>query len=442
MEFEKKYMGLNSSHYCYLLISETKKKASYIGYSVNPCRRLRQHNGEIKNGAKKTKLGTPWEIGICVGGFPDRISALRFEWAWQHPNICRATREYMNSWKIVKKKKSEEKNNVKTVLKKRQWSIQQRIWILVCIVTLTPWKDMNLDVFVLNNNIENIIKEYIKKLGKLQNNYKITDVTIDSLLMFIYNGTDCNFENGTKFLRCDYNAFKDIQNSNVNSIENEIVSHIQDNSMCFSLDYECKIETICTICQQKIENNRKYILFPCCDGMNIHVSCIQPWGESYKLNNENSLFDISAPLIPEQISCPCCFQIYNWSEVKLRHIKKFEFKNGNEVENKVNNNSITNNSLEINKSIHEKAIDSETLKKKDIDMGFDIETNRENSLLNYISFSSYNNIDAGNDNNKSYKYKDETSPNCDNVFLSSEDDNDIKEVSQRCEFIDLTIDSE
>jgi hypothetical protein len=41
---------------CYLIQSTEKPKsvATYIGYSTNPSRRLRQHNGEIQGGARKT----------------------------------------------------------------------------------------------------------------------------------------------------------------------------------------------------------------------------------------------------------------------------------------------------------------------------------------------------------------------------------------------------
>lgn len=42
---------------CYLLESKNPKGKgrSYVGFTVNPRRRVRQHNGEIANGAFKTK---------------------------------------------------------------------------------------------------------------------------------------------------------------------------------------------------------------------------------------------------------------------------------------------------------------------------------------------------------------------------------------------------
>ncbi len=68
---------------CYLL-SSTIINRSYVGYTVNLTRRIRQHNGEIKGGAKGTHYGRPWEIVGYISGFPDRTTALQFEWAIKH----------------------------------------------------------------------------------------------------------------------------------------------------------------------------------------------------------------------------------------------------------------------------------------------------------------------------------------------------------------------
>lgn len=79
----------STSHYhCYCLHSKTFKHRfkNYIGFTTNPERRLKQHNGIIKGGAWKTKRGgRPWEFVVLVTGFPTHKMALQFEWAWQHP---------------------------------------------------------------------------------------------------------------------------------------------------------------------------------------------------------------------------------------------------------------------------------------------------------------------------------------------------------------------
>ena len=69
------------SFFCYLLHSGNTK--TYIGATVDPDRRLRQHNGELSGGARRTS-GLQWKRALYVGGFPDWTAALQFEWAWKY----------------------------------------------------------------------------------------------------------------------------------------------------------------------------------------------------------------------------------------------------------------------------------------------------------------------------------------------------------------------
>lgn len=69
---------------CYLLLDNTSKY-SYVGVSIDPNRRLRQHNREIKGGARYTGIGNRiWKHICIVENFPNQKAALQFEWQWKH----------------------------------------------------------------------------------------------------------------------------------------------------------------------------------------------------------------------------------------------------------------------------------------------------------------------------------------------------------------------
>jgi predicted GIY-YIG superfamily endonuclease len=65
------------------MLQSTDGARTYVGATVNPNRRLRQHNGEICGGARATK-GRCWRRVFLVGGFTEERPALRFEWRWKY----------------------------------------------------------------------------------------------------------------------------------------------------------------------------------------------------------------------------------------------------------------------------------------------------------------------------------------------------------------------
>lgn len=48
-------MSIDSKEYCVYLLINTKNKYTYLGITNNSKKRIRQHNGEIKGGAKYTR---------------------------------------------------------------------------------------------------------------------------------------------------------------------------------------------------------------------------------------------------------------------------------------------------------------------------------------------------------------------------------------------------
>ena len=89
--------------YVYLL--ECSDGSTYVGATVDLERRLRQHNGEIKGGAKRTtnkiNKGKQWKRVCYVSQFPDWSATLQFEWRWKQ-----LSRKYSSSMKPIERRYS------------------------------------------------------------------------------------------------------------------------------------------------------------------------------------------------------------------------------------------------------------------------------------------------------------------------------------------------
>jgi structure-specific endonuclease subunit SLX1 len=71
-----------TKYYCYLLLSDYGR--SYIGFTTDPFRRIRQHNREISGGARCTGINSPfWEYQLILTGYRSLREALRFEHIWK-----------------------------------------------------------------------------------------------------------------------------------------------------------------------------------------------------------------------------------------------------------------------------------------------------------------------------------------------------------------------
>ena len=59
--------------------------STYIGMTNNTTRRLRQHNGIIKGGARATTKKRPYEFCCIVTGFLNKSDAMSYEWNFKYP---------------------------------------------------------------------------------------------------------------------------------------------------------------------------------------------------------------------------------------------------------------------------------------------------------------------------------------------------------------------
>ncbi len=66
--------------FAYVLIAGPRPR-TYVGVTTDVERRLRQHNGELRGGARSTRAGRPWRIGAVRGPFASRGEAQVMEHA-------------------------------------------------------------------------------------------------------------------------------------------------------------------------------------------------------------------------------------------------------------------------------------------------------------------------------------------------------------------------
>ena len=78
-ENEGGFCAINESWYVYALVSETTGR-TYIGIALDPEKRLLEHNGEAKGGAKATRGWRPWKIVKVHGPFSSRSEACKVEY--------------------------------------------------------------------------------------------------------------------------------------------------------------------------------------------------------------------------------------------------------------------------------------------------------------------------------------------------------------------------
>ncbi|VVA39400.1 PREDICTED: structure-specific endonuclease [Prunus dulcis] len=64
---------------------------------------------------------------LCIYGFPTNVSALQFEWAWQHPTVSKAVRQAAASFKSPR-------------------GLVSKIKLAYTMLTLPPWQSLNITV--------------------------------------------------------------------------------------------------------------------------------------------------------------------------------------------------------------------------------------------------------------------------------------------------------
>jgi predicted GIY-YIG superfamily endonuclease len=132
----------------YLVYILTSDNLSYVGMTNNFERRIRQHNREIKGGAKYTSKKSYWYPICIIDGFLTMKEAMQCEWAIKH---CKYNKIYKGSINRV--------INVNHLLTKEKWTSNSPT---IKHQSLNIYIDSDFKEYINNN--EFIIKELYWKL--------------------------------------------------------------------------------------------------------------------------------------------------------------------------------------------------------------------------------------------------------------------------------------
>eukprot|EP01083_Nonionella_stella_P168063 566323_1 len=292
-----------SVYCCYLLrcLNPKWKNSQYIGFTNNPPRRIRQHNGELVNGAKKTRRKRPWEMVLFIYGFPTKHSALQFEWAWQKPKYSRLVKHYL----------------AKTSYKGAVNTLNGKIKILFEMLHVLPFANYALNINWTNKRHYDQYKRLIK-IETIPSHIRIYTRALNTLYYF-------------------HKKPSSKHNNAQNTSDTDLLSDYQENMIC------CHPSTmLCHCCKEKVElsqlkglNQTSLFLhfdnkFTKCPNTNcnayLHLLCLTKKElkkriKQMKTNTANAT-QIKINLIPSRVECPKCKQMSAWPEY-IRNTLRF-----------------------------------------------------------------------------------------------------------------------
>ena len=264
---------------CYLLASSnpSHKDNTYVGFTNRPARRIRQHNGELKMGAFRTKRWRPWEMVLFVSGFPSKIAALQFEWAWQNPRKSRLV------WQAARGL-----TNVGPPYK-----LQAKVRILYEMLHLKPWCVHPLRIVHLSTRHLRYVEAAPRAPPHVDCIHgSLADANVEAMWLqdkFLSKSLQLCVDSGSSKPGIDEGAAR----------------------ACA----KCVLKPLSqTECSQGAERSRYW--FECSCGAPFHVRCL-----AGAFENKVGLQDTSGAaiagygLMPQSGRCPVCDKLYTWGQV-------------------------------------------------------------------------------------------------------------------------------
>lgn len=290
------------SVYCvYLLraLNPKWKASQYVGFTNNPPRRIRQHNGELKGGARKTQRKRPWEMVLFIYGFPTKHSALQFEWSWQNPSVSR----------LVKHKLS----------KKTWYGLKGKIKVLPEMLNMTPFANYALTINWTKPSLRETYGPLMEHRS-LPSTIKVTVRPLNGLLYFHKKGSGDS----------DHKIESD-------QIEGDLLDEFPEN-----ISYRHPTNLFCDCCRKtedlsflkslsmgtastlRVELDQKFMKCPDpqCDAI-VHSLCLSKKEFADRLKAFKASRISTLKIIPETAKCPKCRVLHRWPEW-VRHLLRFK----------------------------------------------------------------------------------------------------------------------
>jgi predicted GIY-YIG superfamily endonuclease len=284
---------------CYLLASSNAahRDNTYVGFTNRPARRIRQHNGELTMGAFRTKRWRPWEMVLFVCGFPSKIAALQFEWAWQNPRKSRLV------WQAALRL-----TNVGPPYK-----LQAKVRILYEMLQLKPWCMHPLRIVHLSSRHLQYISAAPQTPVHVDCIYgSLSDAVIEALWL------------------------QDKILSRAQSVHTRLGTlgsqqeggRVADDCIAGASAAACSLRTgPCNKCilkealhGEESANVRSHYWFDCNCGARFHIRCLAAAFENkVSLQDPNGATIVGSGLLPKSGKCPACDKFYTWGQVVLTY---------------------------------------------------------------------------------------------------------------------------